>query len=99
MRLLPHCEANGKKNRKEKVDSELSECEGFIREKTAEVEAMEGELAEGVDSERDAVCEEFRDGQELTYEMAHAFIEPMEHTTERMLRWVISKTRTRQGIF
>ena len=57
------------------MDSEIRECEGLIREKTAEVEAMEGELAEGVDSERDMACEEFRDGQELTYEMAHAFVE------------------------
>lgn len=62
-------------HRKAKVDSEISECEKFIREKTAEVEVMERELAEGVNSEKDAVCEEFQDGQELTYEMAHAFLE------------------------
>ena len=72
-------------HRKEKVDSEIRECEGFIREKTAEVETMEGELAEGVNSERDVACEEFRDGQELTYEMAHAFIEKiLVYTGERL---------------
>ena len=72
-------------HRKKKVDSKIRECEGLFREKATEVEAMEGELIEGRDSERDVACAEFRGGQKLTYEMAHAFIEKiLVYTGERL---------------
>ena len=60
---------------KGEVDSEIGECEEKIKEMEAEVEAMETEIAEGDGGERDAVCRLFRDEKELTYDLAHAFVE------------------------
>ena len=60
---------------KGEVDFEIGECEEKIREMEAEVEVMEAEIAEGDGGERDVVCRLFRDEKELTYELAHAFVE------------------------
>lgn len=56
------------------MDEAIKECEESIRSHKPMLEDdVNGEAL--VSSEADAVCEAFKDAEELTYEMAHAFVE------------------------
>ena len=56
------------------IDTTLRECEESIKSHKAEIEDSMGEETL-ISSEADAVCEAFKDVNELTYDMAHAFVE------------------------
>lgn len=60
--------------RKQSVDAEIKVCEEVLKEKKNAVEMMKMEIEEVGKTGLDVVCEEFGGMQELSYEMAHAFI-------------------------
>ena len=59
---------------KDNMDKSIKECEEAIKKHRATIEDDWGE-EKFISSEADAVCEAFKDVNELTYDMAHAFIE------------------------
>ena len=71
---------NGQMN-KAKYLAEKTKMDKTIEEYEETIKACKSKMEEGIDetagisSEADAVCEAFKDTAELTYDMAHAFIE------------------------
>ena len=59
---------------KSTIDKTIEEYEEIIRACKTKMEESADEVA-GISSEADAVCEAFKDAMELTYDMAHAFVE------------------------
>lgn len=59
---------------KSMIDKAISECEETIKACQTKMEDVAEEI-NGICSEADAICEAFKGARELTYDMAHAFIE------------------------
>ena len=59
---------------KDAIDTAIRDCEESIKSHKSEIEDNMGEETL-ISSEADAVCEAFKDVNELTYDMAHAFVE------------------------
>lgn len=60
---------------KGKADAEIRKYEKMVQEMKAEMKEAEAEMEEVRRTEREIVCEPFRGENELTYEMAHGFVE------------------------